>query len=487
MDLIRTFNYKTRVFSLIMVFTWLVAFVTFGIIYFREQEVKAQILDSQLQIYNSHLLNALRNGEEAGIEYVNAQLGNDSIRFTILNDSGVVIFDTHGITPGTDHSDRREVVEAQNSGHGFTLRRQSSSDNNSYFYSAQKGGGYIVRTAKAYDAPLINSLQGETVYLWTILIISILFSILAFFASRRFGDNINRLRDFAIKAERGEDPEFDEMQFANDELGEISSNIIRLYKARQKAASQRDKYYQNLIEEEHEKSRLKHQLTNNINHELKTPVHAIQGCLETVLSNRDRLTKEQILDFADKSYGQIKRLCALLNDISVITRLTDAPQQIKLEQVDLVDIIGDVCEEMSLYPESQQMRLNINLAVSMPIEGNYSLLKSIFSNLVSNSVTYSGGRDIFITSHNEADDKYTIVVADNGIGVDESHYDKIFERFYRIDQGRSRRNGGTGLGLSIVKNSVIFHGGTIEARQRQGGGLEFVFTLSKQNNQSLTN
>lgn len=482
MDLRRTFNYKTRVFSLIMVFTWLVAFVTFGIYYFREQEVKAQILDSQLQIYNSHLLNALKKGESYGVEYAINQNANDSIRFTILNDSGIVIFDTHGVALGTNHSDRREVIEAQKHGHGFTLRRQSSSDNNNYFYSAQKSGKYIVRTAKAYNTPLINSLQGEMAYLWTILVISIMFSILAFFASRRFGGNINRLRDFAIKAERGEDPDFDEMQFANDELGEISSNIIRLYKARQKAASQRDKYYQNLIEEEQEKNRLKHQLTNNINHELKTPVHAIQGCLETVMSNCDKLTKEQILDFAEKSYEQIKRLCALLNDISAITRLTDAPQQIKVEPVDMVDIIDEVCNEMSLYPESQQMRLNIDIAESMPIEGNYSLLKSIFSNLISNSVTYSGGRDIFITSLDETDDKYTIVVSDNGIGIDEIHYDKIFERFYRIDNGRSRRNGGTGLGLSIVKNSVIFHGGTIVARQRKGGGLEFVFTLSKQNN-----
>ena len=134
MDLRRTFNYKTRVFSLIMVFTWLVAFVTVGIYYFREQEVKAQILDSQLQIYNSHLLNALKKGENFGIEYIINQSSNDSIRFTILNDSGVVIFDTQGVAPGTNHSDRREVIEAQKNGHGFTLRRQSSSDNNSYFY-----------------------------------------------------------------------------------------------------------------------------------------------------------------------------------------------------------------------------------------------------------------------------------------------------------------------------------------------------------------
>ena len=104
----------------------------------------------------------------------------------------------------------------------------------------------------------------------------------------------------------------------------------------------------------------------------------------------------------------------------------------------------------------------------------------MFRNLADNAAAYSGGRDIFIRLADDTPKECTIVFADNGIGIGEEHLPHIFERFYRIDKGRSRKQGGTGLGLAIVKNAVMIHGGTITARNRERGGLEFVFTLKKQ-------
>ena len=477
----KTFNYKTRLFLLIMVFTWVVAIAMFGIFYFREKEFKAESYDSHLQIYNAQLLYSLRDGMDAGLAYIDSINENvEPVRFTILDVNGIVIYDTEGETIDVDYHQRNEIRSAMDNGSGFTLRRVSSLSQNSYFYSAMKGGEYIVRTSVPYDLPLVKALQGETVYLWTILVISVALSVLAFYASRRFGVNIERLRDFANKAERGENPDPASYNFLNDELGEISAHIIHLYNKAQTAAQQRDEYYQNLLEEEKEKTAIKHQLTNNINHEIKTPVHAIQGCMETVLTNRERLTKEQILMFVEKSQEQVKRLCALLNDISVITRISDAPEQISKESFDIAEILDEVGDEMQLLPAERRMRINLNVASEMPIVGNRSLVESIFRNLVSNSLAYSGGRDIFISLIDGNEDKYTFSFADNGIGVDEVHFNRIFERFYRVDDGRSRKAGGTGLGLSIVKNAVAFHGGDISVRHRNGGGLEFIFSLRKQ-------
>jgi signal transduction histidine kinase len=134
---------------------------------------------------------------------------------------------------------------------------------------------------------------------------------------------------------------------------------------------------------------------------------------------------------------------------------------------------------VAILPDEKRMRMNITLPEPMIVKGNSSLLMSIFKNLTDNAIAYSGGRDIYIKATEGDDNMYTITVADNGIGIDDDHIGHIFERFYRIDAGRSRKLGGTGLGLSIVKNAVLFHGGDIEVYNRKVGGLEFKFTLPK--------
>ena len=123
------------------------------------------------------------------------------------------------------------------------------------------------------------------------------------------------------------------------------------------------------------------------------------------------------------------------------------------------------------------MQLTCNLPSSLPINGNPSMIYSIFRNLTDNAITYAGdGTTITIDSVQE-DDKWTFTFSDNGVGVESKHLDRLFERFYRIDKGRSRKMGGTGLGLAIVKNAVILHGGTITAYNNEKGGLRFVFSL----------
>ena len=134
---------------------------------------------------------------------------------------------------------------------------------------------------------------------------------------------------------------------------------------------------------------------------------------------------------------------------------------------------------IAVYPPEKQMRINVKVPEGVVINGNESLVESIFFNLVNNSIAYSGGRDIFISLDEETADYYRFTFADNGVGVSEEHINRLFERFYRVDEGRSRKGGGTGLGLAIVKNAVLFHQGTISVKNRHAGGLEFTFTLHK--------
>ena len=123
---------------------------------------------------------------------------------------------------------------------------------------------------------------------------------------------------------------------------------------------------------------------------------------------------------------------------------------------------------------------------SVIVRGNARLLESVFRNLTDYATAYSGGRDILIRLVEETPDAYAFLFADNGIGVPEEHLPHLFERFYRIDKGRSRKMGGTGLGLSIVRNAVALHGGRIEVRNGPDGGLEFRFTLRKRPDDSAS-
>ena len=235
----------------------------------------------------------------------------------------------------------------------------------------------------------------------------------------------------------------------------------------------------NDITQEEEQSRLKRQLTQNIAHELKTPVSSIQGYLETIVSSKN-LPKEKMEGFIERCYAQSNRLSSLLRDISTLTRMDEAANMIEMEPVDISQLVANVVNESAIDLEEKGIKVYNSLPNHIEIQGDYSLLYSIFRNLMDNAMAYAGTQvEINIHCFREDNQFYYFSFADTGVGVPPEHLNRLFERFYRVDKGRSRKLGGTGLGLAIVKNAVMIHGGTIQAKNRPGGGLEFVFTLAK--------
>ena len=471
-------SYHRRLFLLLLVFSWTLVgcFILFQ--YGREKHFKAERLDAQLQLFNLRMLDAVNAGAPPDAFIARSGAPCEGVRVTLIDPAGHVVFDNSLDTlPGANHLDRPEVAEALARGTGYTIRRHSESTDRNYFYSAMRGDRYIVRSAVPYSVPLGEILAADREFLWFMLGVTLLMSVAAYFATRRLGHNITRLRDFAQRAERGE--RIDEQAvFPHDELGDISSHIIRLYARLQRTTADRDREHALALHEQQEKIRIKKQLTNNINHELKTPVAAIQGYLETLLDNPG-LGAEKRTAFLEKSCAQVARLRSLLSAISTVTRMDEASQLILRERVVLNDIVDEIRADMQLRPEGQQLRVNCNFPYPLEMEGSPSLLGSVFRNLADNAAAYSGGRDIFIRLLDDSPEQYTLQFSDNGIGVEEQHLPHIFERFYRIDKGRSRKLGGTGLGLAIVKNAVMMHGGTISVRNSERGGLEFTFTLRK--------
>ena len=421
-------SYHKRLFLVIIVFLWSVVFCFIGFQYLREQQYKSDFLSAQLQLYNRHLLEIVEEGQPYEEYIMTHNKPFDELRVTIITLSGAVIYDNILLIDSLDnHRERPEVVQAMKNGSGYHIGRQSASDGREYFYSATKGERVVVRTAIPYSSSLDELLKADWNFLIVMISISIVMSVVAFFITRKLGKNIERIKRY---------------------------------------------------EAEQEKDILKRQLTNNINHELKTPVASIQVCLETLLSGIS-LSDEKRQELIERCYTNNERLRRLLNDVSLITRMEDGSALISKERIVVNDIVKEVAEELEIMPKEERLNLHTDFDEQVVMEGNISLIGSIFRNLTENAIAYSEGRNIYISLLENNDEECRISFEDDGKGVQEEQLPRLFERFYRVDKGRSRQKGGTGLGLAIVKHAVQFHGGTIKVSNRPDGGLRFEFSLKK--------
>ena len=243
-----------------------------------------------------------------------------------------------------------------------------------------------------------------------------------------------------------------------------------------------DKSFEILISDQTQlmrRSIMKQQITSNISHELKTPISSVKGYLETVLNNPE-LDQPKQRYFIEKAYNQSERLTQLVNDIALLNKIEEYSELYIREKVQIKKVINEAIESFSDQIRQKVIQVVCSIEDDVIVNANYSLMFSVFRNLMENSVNY-GGENIIISITKYHDDSafYYFSFSDNGSGVEEEHLSRLFERFYRVDSGRSRKEGGTGLGLAIVKNAIISFKGEISARKRKGGGLEFLFSLPK--------
>ena len=421
-------SYHKRLFLQLIAFSWAMVLCFVGYQYIREKEYKSEFLNAQLQQYNRHLLATVEEGEPYEDYIATHDKPFEELRISIITLTGAVIYDNIIPLDSLDnHRGRSEVADALVRGSGHNISRQSTSDGREYFYSATRGERVVIRTAIPYSSTLQDLLEADWSFLVVMISITLAMSVVAYFTTRKLGKDIERV---------------------------------------------------NRYEAEQERNRLKRQLTNNINHELKTPVASIQVCLETLLSGIN-LSEEKRQELIERCYTNNDRLRRLLNDVSLITRMEDGSALIGKERVVINDIIDEVAKELEMLPEDERLLLHTDFSDEVIIDGNPSLIGSIFRNLTENAIAYSEGRNIYISLLENNEKLCRIRFEDDGKGVEQKHPSHLFERFYRVDKGRSRQKGGTGLGLAIVKHAVQFHGGTITVTNRPNGGLRFEFTLSK--------
>lgn len=231
-----------------------------------------------------------------------------------------------------------------------------------------------------------------------------------------------------------------------------------------------------------EKNRtLKQEITGNIAHELRTPVTSIRGYLETMLEQS--LPEEMQKKFLQKAFNQTIALSQLIQDMSLLTKINSTPQafQLNTENISLSVLLEEIRDTFATSLQEKNIRMQWDFKQEIWIKSNRTLLYSVFRNLTDNAIRYAGENiNIIISCYDENRDFYSISFADTGAGISgEQHLNRLFDRFYRVNEGRTRDTGGTGLGLSIVKNAIAFYKGSIVAKNRAGGGLEFLFQLPK--------
>ena len=224
---------------------------------------------------------------------------------------------------------------------------------------------------------------------------------------------------------------------------------------------------------------MKRQLTQNISHELKTPVSSIRGYLETIIET-PAIADDTRLKFIRRAYDQTQRLANLIQDISLLNKIDNRHPMFGHEAICVRELIEGVRTDLALLLEQRRMAMHIEVDADLTITGDATLIYSIFRNLTDNAIAYAGEDTEIIVRCYRTDPKTAYFsFRDTGLGVPPQHIDRIFERFYRVDEGRSRATGGTGLGLAIVKNAILMHHGTITARNNPHGGLELLFSLAR--------
>lgn len=436
----------------------------------REKEFKVELLKDKLKDYNDNLQENILRTHDCSFIQLDGYIKHhalSNLRITIVNTHGDVVYDNlyKNYQAMNNHLLRTEIIQALKTGHGYDVDRKSNTLNQEYFYVATyyPKQGYIIRSALPYDQHLMQTLTADMRFVWLTLAIALMLSILLYRFIHRLTTNIKKLRAFATMIDTKKSlSEGDAPTFSNDELGEIANRITSLYIQ--------------LKQTEEQQRILKRQLTENATHELKTPVATIQGFIETILAdpNMDESVRTQ---FLQRCFKQSQRLTSILNDMSTLHRLDDAPEAYQFDLVDITALLKQVFNETEQALHEHQMTIIDQMPQRLVISGNFSLLYSVFRNLTDNAISYAGTGTTIIYSAKHESPYWHFTVTDNGIGIPKEHQTRIFERFYRVDKGRSRKSGGTGLGLAIVKNAVLAHGGNIEVHTPETGGTCFHFTL----------
>ncbi len=362
----------------------------------------------------------------------------EGIRITLIGQSGDVLFDSMESAISDNHLNRPEVVSALEDGSGYAVRTSEANGLDMHYYALRLDGGMILRVSMFASG--INSFIGDALPLMLALslVVVVIALIMAKILTDRLVEPIEKLSS---------NPDATEMPYP--ELRPFAEQM------------EKDRYVQQHME------MLRREFTANVSHELKTPLTGISGYAEMIETGIAK--PEDVQDFAGKIRKEALRLLGLVGDIIRLSELDSAEKEEDAEQVDILELAEENVERLNPIADSMGVSVTVD-GEPCYVTGSRKRLDELVFNLIDNAVRYNKADGSVAVSVKNTEANIIFAVADTGIGIPSEARDRVFERFYRVDKSRSKRDGGTGLGLAIVKRVAMLYGAEIRLESEENVG-----------------
>lgn len=461
-----------KLFFPIVGLLWLIIGITITYFVMHERQRLKYNLENRLVNVNNTIIDAYDRGVDlqSTVDFIMLFTVNtalDPLRITVYDDAGNMVADNPAATillrdsTGTFNPGLKELWEKS----GNATVQDMAYNNKKSMISSRMSDGRHIRSFAAlpYEGEVLDFLSVDPMIWIAVIVLGVVSSVLAYFGSRAISRNVYALKDFAQAIASDKLPDdVDASQFSQDELGDVSRNLLSLY---------RDK-----IHAEQEKMLHERQIGVNVSHELNTPVGIIKGYIDTVL-NDDNMPEEVRHKFLVRVQQNADRLVSLVNDVGMVMRLQENGRIAGSVTIDFHLLAMRLAEDIAQGHLADNMEFEYDVPEGCLVSGHESLLTNALLNLVYNSAKHSGGTKMSLCWLRVEEGMHVFSFADDGVGVDEEHLGRLFDLFYRVDSGRSRKNGGSGLGLALVQRIITAMGGKISVDNASTGGLRFTFTL----------
>ncbi len=476
----RVMRLHWRLFIPLVGLLWLIVGIAFSYFIIHEKQRLKDTLENRLLNVNSTVIEAYENGADLQktvdfIKLFTGQTTLDPLRITVYDNNGVMVADNIETTIRIFDENGELIPEFKslwNNTGSIHVHDMALEDNKFMVCSKTSPDGRIHSFAALPYSEEVTRFFGTDPMIWFVVLgLGIFSSLLVYLSSKAVCRNVYALRDFADAIASNRLPDnVESWNFSKDELGDVSRKLLLLY---------RDK-----LHAEHEKIHHERQISMNISHELNTPISIIKGYLDTILSTPD-MSQDVRNRFLMQAQQGTDRLIGLISDVNTLMRLEEKGGTLQCHAIRFNDIAVKLAEYINHDNIIGDMKFEHNIPDTCVVMGHGSLLLNAMLNLTYNAAKHSGGNRIVLSWISEENGREVFSFADNGVGVGEEHLERLFDMFYRVDSGRSRKKGGNGLGLPLVSKIITAMGGTIKARNVPTGGLEFIFSLRKGHNLSL--